>query len=152
MCRGTQCFASARKGRHAAIVRDLQTPVPFDLGQFVAGLERQRNRPIWLRPFNSGPGCPCGLWIGTAEADHIYHEAGTTPFYATQIALHEIAHMLLEHQHMASWDQLISLLAPDVDQALIQLILGRSAYSTAEEREARNPPLAHPEQRGVDDC
>jgi hypothetical protein len=28
------------------------------------------------------------------------------------------------------------LLAPDVGEALIQLILGRSAYSTTEEREA----------------
>ena len=124
------------KGRHAAIVRELELPVPFDLGQFVTGLERQRDRPIRLRPFSSGPGCPCGLWIGTNNADYIYHEAGTTPFHATHIALHEVAHMLLDHRHTAAWDQLISLLAPDVDQALIQLILGRSAYSTAEEREA----------------
>ena len=124
------------KGRHAAIVRDLEMPVPFHLGQFVAGLERQRDRPIRLRPFSSGPGVPCGLWIGTAEADYVYHEAGTTPFHATHIALHELAHMLLGHRHTAAWEQLISLLAPDVDQALIQLILGRGAYSTAEEREA----------------
>jgi hypothetical protein len=124
------------KGRHAAIVRELELPVPFDLGQFVTVLERQRDRPIRLRPFSSGPGCPCGLWIGTTAADYIYHEAGTTPFHATHIALHEIAHMLLDHRHKAAWDQFVSLLAPDVDQALIQLILGRSAYSTAEEREA----------------
>jgi len=112
---------------HAALIRELQVPVPFDLGEFVAGLEHQRNRPIRLRPFSSAPRCPCGLWIGTADADYIYHEAGTTPFHATHIALHELAHMLLGHQHSAAWDQLISLLAPDVDQALIRLILGRSA-------------------------
>jgi len=115
------------KMRHAAVIRELQVPVPFDLGEFVAGLEHQRNRPIRLRPFSSAPRCPCGLWIGTADADYIYHEAGTTPFHATHIALHELAHMLLGHQHSAAWDQLISLLAPDVDQALIRLILGRSA-------------------------
>ncbi|HXZ75496.1 MAG TPA: hypothetical protein VEH31_32140 [Streptosporangiaceae bacterium] len=44
--------------------------------------------------------------------------------------------MLLGHGHTAAWDQFIRLLAPDVDQVLIQLILGRSAYSTAEGREA----------------
>jgi hypothetical protein len=76
------------------------------------------------------------MWIGTADADYIYHETGTTPFHATHIVLHELAHMLLGHQHTTAWDQLISLLAPDVDQALIQLILGRSTYGTAEEREA----------------
>ena len=124
------------KGRYAVILRDLQMPVPFELGQFVAALEQQRRRPILVRPFTSGPEGPCGLWIGTADADYIYHEAGTTPFHATHIALHEIAHMLLGHQHAAAWEQLISLLAPDVNQALIQLILGRCAYSTTEEREA----------------
>lgn len=123
-------------GACAARAHPLKLPVPFDLGQFVAALERQRARPIRLRPFSSAPGCPCGLWIGTADADYIYHEAGTTPFHATHIALHEIAHMLLGHRYTAGWDEFISLLAPDVDQALIQLILGRSAYGTAEEREA----------------
>ena len=44
--------------------------------------------------------------------------------------------MLLGHEHTAAWEQLISLLAPDVDQALIQLILGRGAYSTEKAREA----------------
>jgi len=57
-----------------------------------------------------------------------------TPFNATHIALPEIAHMLLGHQHRAAWDKFVTLLAPDVDRALIQLILGRSAYNTAEER------------------
>ena len=102
----------------------------------MADLERQPDRPIRLRPFSFGPGCPCGLWIGTADADYIYHEAGTTPFHATHIALHELAHMLLGHRHTAAWDQFIRLLAPDVDQALITLILSRSAYSTTEERDA----------------
>lgn len=129
-------FRVGAKGRHAATVRELELPVPFDLGQFAAGLERRRDRPILLRPFSSGPGCPCGLWIGTAEADYIYHEAGTTPFHAIHIAVHKIAHMLLGHRYTAAWEQFVSLLAPDVDQALIQLILGRSAYGTAEEREA----------------
>jgi hypothetical protein len=124
------------KGRHAAIVGDLDMPVPFDLGQFVAGLERERHRPIRLRSFSSGAGVPSGLWIGTADADYVYHETGTSPFHATHIVLHELAHMLLGHRHTAAWDRLISLLAPDVDQALVQLILGRSAYGTAEEREA----------------
>jgi len=124
------------KRRHAAIVQELDIPVPFDLCQFVARLEGERKRPIRLRPLHSGPGVPCGLWIGTADADYIYHEAGTTPFHATHIAMHELAHMLLGHRHTPAWDRLIILLAPDVDQALIQLILGRSVYGTAEEREA----------------
>lgn len=76
------------------------------------------------------------MWIGTADADYIYHEAGTTPFHDTHIAVHEIAYMLFGHEHSAAGEQFIKLLAPDVDQALIQLILGRSAYTSAEERDA----------------
>jgi hypothetical protein len=71
------------KGRHTALVRELDIAAPFDLSEFVAGLERQRkrHRPIRLCPFSSGPGIPCGLWIGTADAHYIYHEQGTTPYH-----------------------------------------------------------------------
>jgi hypothetical protein len=50
------------KGRQAAIVRDLELPVPFDLGQFLAGLERQRERHLSKprsRPWWRSPG---GKW------------------------------------------------------------------------------------------
>ena len=129
-------LSAVTEGRQAAIVRELDVPVPFDLARFVADLERQRRRPINLRPFTSGPGSPCGLWIGTPNADYIYHEAGTTPFHAARIAVHELAHMLLGHQHIAAREGFIRILAPDLDQALTQLILGRSTYSTVEEQEA----------------
>jgi hypothetical protein len=125
------------KGRHAAIVQELGIPRPFNLGEFVTRLERQRNRPIRLSPFRSAPGVPCGLWIATADADYVYHEEGTTPFHATHIKMHELAHILLGHRNGTEvWKKLVSLLVPDVDPELVQLILGRTAYSTAEEREA----------------
>jgi hypothetical protein len=49
--------------------------VPFDLGKFAARLERRRDRPKRLRPFTSGPGMPCGLWIGTTGADYVQANA-----------------------------------------------------------------------------
>jgi hypothetical protein len=36
--------ADSRKARHAAIIRDLDIPSPFDLTEFAARLERQHNR------------------------------------------------------------------------------------------------------------
>jgi hypothetical protein len=128
---------TGRKGRLAAVVRDLDIPRPFDLGEFVARLEYQRNRPILLRPFRAAPGVPCGLLIATADADYVFHEQGTTPFHATHIKLHELAHILLDHRNGTEvCRKLVNLLVPDVDPELVQLILGRAAYSTAEEREA----------------
>jgi len=99
----------------------------------VAELERQRDRPIRLRPFSFGPGCPCGLWIGTADAGYIYHEAGTTPS-TPRMSLCASWHTCCSAT--AAWSQFISLLAPDVDHTLVTLILSRGAYSTTEERDA----------------
>jgi len=125
------------KGRHAALVRERDVPAPFDLGEFVLGLERQRHRPILLCPFSLGPGIPCGLWIGTADVNYIYHGEGTTPYHQTHIALHEPAHMLLDNRGAAQvWERLVNLLVPDVDPQLVQLVLGRSMYTAEEERDA----------------
>ena len=123
--------------RFAAIVGELDITGPFDLGQFLAKLVLRRQRMIFLHSFTSGPGIPCGVWIGTAGADHIFHEMGTTPWHKTHIITHEIAHMLLGHRSgaQASHD-LARLLAPEVDPALAQLVLGRSAYTTVQEQEA----------------
>jgi hypothetical protein len=79
---------------------------------------------------------PCGLWIATAEADYIYYEQDTTPFHATAIALHDIAHMLLGHSGSAAWQNLARRLAPDVPAPLARTILGRSGYATPDERAA----------------
>ena len=66
--------ANSRRARHAAIMQDLDVPSPFDLTEFAARLARQRNRPIELRPVSFAPGAPCGLWIGTADADYVFYE------------------------------------------------------------------------------
>jgi len=47
--------------RYVAIMADLEIPRPFDLRQFLAQVAAQRNRTIFLHPFTSGPGIPCGL-------------------------------------------------------------------------------------------
>jgi len=120
----------------AAIIADLDIPHPFDLERFLGWLAMRRNRMIFLHPFTSGPGMPCGLWLATAMADHIFREEGTTPWHKTHITLHEVAHMLLGHGGEESRRGLAHLLAPDVEPALAELILGRSAYTTAEEQEA----------------
>ena len=126
--------AGTAKRRCAAMIADLDIPRPFDLDRFLAHVERRRNRAIFLHPFTSGPGIPCGVWLGTARADHLFHETGTTPWHRMHITLHEVAHMLLGHGGAGS--RLGRLLAPDLDPALVRLILGRSKYTTAEEREA----------------
>jgi|ERR1700683_581502 len=78
----------------------------------------------------------------TADADYTDHEAGTAPFHATHVALREQVHVLLGHRHSTAWGQFSGLLAPDVDHALIKLIL---CPSLQRDRGARrgNPRLPH---------
>jgi hypothetical protein len=124
------------KQRFRALAREIEIPMPFDLTDFCARLERQRGRIIRLFPITS-MGAVSGVWVSTAEADYIYYEAGTTRLHRTHIVLHEIAHMLLGHKGGA-WirDDIAQLLAPALSDSLVQLILGRGAYTSAEERDA----------------
>jgi hypothetical protein len=122
--------------RRAAIVAELDFPEPFDLAEFADRLGRRRGRPLRLYPVAFAASKPCGLWIATTEAAYVYYETGTTPFHATSIALHEIAHLLLGHQGLTAWQELARWLAPDVDPTLVRIILGRSAYTRPQERDA----------------
>jgi len=130
---------SARTARRrcAAIAARLDIPRPFDLDVLLARVAASRGRKIYLHSMVSGPGIPCGLWLGTAKADHIFTEAGTSPWHRTQIAVHELAHMLLGHSSTGdSALRLAGLLAPDVSPAVTRMFLGRSVFFTAEERDA----------------
>jgi hypothetical protein len=123
--------------RCAAIIASLDIPRPFDLGQFLARLAARRNRAIFLHPFTSGPGIPCGVWLGTARADHVFCEQGTSPWHQTHITLHEVAHMLLGHGgEQRDGRRLAALLAPDVGPGLVRVVMERSAYTTTEEQGA----------------
>ena len=130
---------SARTARRrcAAIAARLDIPRPFDLDVLLARVAASRGRKIYLHSMVSGPGIPCGLWLGTAKADHIFTEAGTSPWHRTQIAVHELAHMLLGHSSTGDGAlRLAGLLAPDVSPAVTRMFLGRSVFFTAEERDA----------------
>jgi hypothetical protein len=130
-------FTRTARRRCAAIAASLDIPQPFDLDVLLARVAASRGREIYLHSFVSGPGVPCGLWLGTAKADHIFAEAGTSPWHRTQIVVHELAHMLLGHGTAGDGAvRLASLLAPDVSPTLVHLFLGRSVYSSAEERDA----------------
>jgi hypothetical protein len=55
--------------------------------------------------------------------------AGTTPCHQTHIALHELAHLLLNHRGATQvWGRLVNLLVPDVDPQFVELVPGRSVY------------------------
>lgn len=126
-------------------LRGIRIPNPFDLDAFCAEVEGRRGRPLLRRSVPGlSSGAPCGLWIGTEQADHVFFDPGTSPLHAEHIVLHEVAHILMGHalrgpapdRSVPSGDQLAQLLFPDLDPATVTRVLGRVSYTTAQEREA----------------
>ena len=120
------------------ILGDLDLPVPFELANFLARVEKLRSRPIDLRPFRAPPGGPSGVWIGARHADYVFYDQAATTLHRTHIVVHEIAHMLLGHHGIGPADRdLIRIITPDPNADLIALILGRNGlYQSPREREA----------------
>ena len=126
-------------------LRGIRIPEPFDLDAFCREVESRRGRRLLRRPVPGlGAGAPCGLWVGTAQADHVFYDPGTSPLHAEHIVLHELAHILSEHSlsghslsgHTPDEDDSLARLFPDLDPATVTRVLGRVAYTTAQEREA----------------
>lgn len=115
-------------------LRGIRIPNPFDLDAFCAEVSHRRGRPLFRRPVPGlSAGAPCGLWIGTARADHVFYDPGTSPLHAEHIVLHELAHILSGHSGAAGD---LGNLFPDLDPATVTRVLGRVSYTTEQEREA----------------
>jgi hypothetical protein len=123
--------------RCAAVVARLRIPTPFDVDDFCGQLGEQRGRPIHRMPMDLPTNSPCGLLVSTQDSDFVVYEQRTTPPHQVHIVLHELAHLLLQHEAQPVVSEDASrLLLPDLDPALVRHLLGRSTYSVLEEREA----------------
>ncbi|MFC5919079.1 hypothetical protein [Streptomyces pulveraceus] len=79
----------------------------------------------------------CGLWLSTETDDHIFFETRTSPLHQEHIVLHEIGHLLFDHQMLGDGDHAgIGALLPDLSPRLVQRLLARTNYSTRQEQEA----------------
>jgi hypothetical protein len=75
----------------------------------------------------------CGLWIATGAADYLVYEQATSLVHQEHIVLHELGHLLCDHNAAGNLEpELFRQLGP----AAVRSALGRTNYSTLEEREA----------------
>lgn len=82
-----------------AILAKLRIPQPFELHALLEAVAAERGRPLIIAELDEiNPAIPCGMWMSTGEADHILYKPAASPILRTQIILHELAHMLLEHK------------------------------------------------------
>ena len=111
------------------LIADVEVPEPFDLSVFLSYVAARRGRDLHLHPQPAPAGAPCGLWLATDAADHIFYAAGTDPMHRRHIILHEIGHMLCNHRAPG-------LVLPDLDPATVARVLLRSTYSAPQEQVA----------------
>lgn len=118
------------------MVRGMRLPSPFSVRALCDQLAEERGRGIHIHllPMRSDEGIPCGTWLATDEADHIFVVKGTSAFHRGHIVLHEIGHMLRGHGSPLETSALLT--GQDIDPARIRQILNRSRYDEEEEREA----------------
>lgn len=120
-----------------ARLRDVDVPDPFDIRAFCSRLAERRGRPLHVLPLPEGAGTedPCGMWLATEHDDWVFVEAGTSPMHREHIILHEVAHMICGHADEVPSGNVARLL-PHLDAAMLTRVLGRTSYTTDEEREA----------------
>ena len=110
---------------------------PLKLEQLCGEVSRVQGIPISLLPIRTHPRGPHGFWVTTSDHNYILFEKDTSPLHQQHIIAHELGHVVSEHTGTAvSDDELHQLLMPDIGTSLIRRVLGRSAYTDGQEREA----------------
>jgi len=129
-----RCLPSHRTARQwAAVARQLAVPVPFELTEFRARIERHTQRVVELIPTVMREGAPSGIWLRTASADYFYYEEQTSPFHQAHIVLSLAAHVLLGDSSGGSVDP---RLVPDVSPELARIMIDGNVGSPLTRLEA----------------
>ncbi len=112
-------------------------PTPLDVDALFTDLAQRRGRAIEILLVDTPVSGPCALWVSLQDKDYVLVERGTDPLHRNQMKLHEWAHMVCGHRGTLSRsDQWSGRLLPDLDPAMVKMVLGRRTYSEEEEIEA----------------
>lgn len=127
------------RDRCAEVASRVAVPDPFDVRRFVAMVSAERDRPIRLVPFPLPAWAPCGVCVSTEAADYVIvtDAVGSSGIAYDQVVLHELSHLLLEHDvSVADAMQTSPHLLPHLDPQVVRRIFARHRYGTIEEQEA----------------
>jgi hypothetical protein len=122
------------------VVRRLRLPDPFSVPALCDSISAQRGRALYLHPLAKPEGTldmPCGMWVATDIADHVFFEQQTSPFHQEHIILHELGHMICGHTIAMLGDEFGSAaIAGDTGGEVVRQALMRTSYNTEQEQEA----------------
>jgi hypothetical protein len=120
------------------LLNELGIEPPLDVALLCARVGEKRGKPIRLMPYPLQVPGPFGCWIATRAADYIFYQRETTKSHQDHIVLHELGHMLADHQPVGDAEpgDFLPGFPPDVDKDVIQRALRRTSYDEAHEWEA----------------
>ena len=126
---------SIRKQCESAL-EGVPVPNPFDINDFCRVISARRGRALHLVPKQTRLG-PCGVWLSLPDVDYVFYEPETSQLHREHIILHELGHLLCEHQPTEVIDEeVITQLLPDLNPTVVRRVLGRTSYTAVEEQEA----------------
>jgi len=112
---------------------DIEPPLRVDV--LCQRLGERRGRPIRLVPYSLPVPGPFGLWIATDTSDYILYQQETSKSHQDHIILHEVGHILADHQSDGV-DDARPILTPDIMRHAVRRALRRTSYDDDREREA----------------
>ncbi|MDG9702071.1 hypothetical protein [Streptomyces sp. DH37] len=119
----------------AALVRDLDLPVPAEPDQVISALcDRMRQRlgkDVHHRLVPFPPDTVSGLWVATDSAHYILCEERTSPWHQLLITCHEFWHMEVEHEATEAGDDALGPLLPSLDASTVARIVARRSHCDA---------------------
>lgn len=123
-----------------SVLTRISFPRPFDIDTFCNLVAEYRQRCLYIHPlagFDGIENAPCGIWVATDKADHIFVEPRTSEFHRQHIILHEIGHMLCDHQVFGESDALPLLFrGADFDPGYVRQLFMRTNYTSHQEKQA----------------
>ncbi|WP_433855497.1 hypothetical protein [Streptomyces kronopolitis] len=118
-------------------LRALNVQPPLQVDELCRQLGERRGRPIRLVPHRMPVPGPFGAWIATPSADYILFQQETTPSHQRHIVLHEVGHILADHQSEEVDDEeLWKGAVPNLAPGSVRRLLRRTSYDEEHERQA----------------
>jgi hypothetical protein len=110
--------------------------------ELAAALAADRQRPLRLKAVRFPPGHTGGVLV-TPEVDVLCYPKDGWRIERLNAIGHELAHLLLGHEGIAlDGDDALRMLAPNIDPVVVRRMLGRTAFTTDEERDAETTGMA----------
>ena len=126
----------ALRARCRRTLRSLDIRPPLRVPVLCERLGAQRGRPIRLVPYPLPVPGPSGLWLAAPTADYLLYQQHTSIAHQDHIVLHEVGHIIAEHESLPLHEQSWSALDADTLRTAIGNALHRTRYDTEREREA----------------